>query len=1039
VRRLIEEGYFAREGTPGGGGKGRTLRTEQRVERLRIRLEEMVFWRERAQVDLDEWTFNGQPLALGRPWPKLEGVSILEHPPVALPKTWPLEEARLELDLGGEGLVRVSYPGAGEDAFGLDPQHTSWPPKGHELSLSVEAVARLPFGVPNRGARLERARLVWTEVELVGLARKLSLVMEAARALQDHDAVDPLLACGERALAALAWPSATPEYLSRTAGSFEMQQIWALPEGLQAYPPSLDEEQRNSIRSAAVALDGELAELKRRYPAEGSVALTGHAHLDLAWLWPLDETRRKARRTYHTAAGLIDRYPEFIFNQSTAQAYAWIAEDDPALFERMKEMSAAGSWEPNGAMWVEPDVNLPAGESLVRQLLYGQRFFQKHFGSTHAVCWLPDCFGFTGALPQLLSSAGVSNFFTHKMNWSETDKFPLDLFWWEGLDGSRVLAHQFWNPLGGYNGEPGPASTVATWSNYRGKRYFPETLLAVGYGDGGGGPTAEMIERVRAADNLPAVPDLRFTKVADFFDSARSAVAETDLPVWVGEMYLEYHRGTYTTQGRTKYLHRRAERDLVAAEVVGAMVALARGERPASLEPAWQVLLRNQFHDILPGSSIREVYATAESELQGVVDEAAAAIEREMDRLGEAVVDSGSIDGLLVVNPDVAPRPVRLESPGTLPGGQEVEGGSVLSGTQTVRGLSAQVLLEAAPQSALEVSENQLENSFVRVSLGSDGTLESVYDKLGQREVLDGPGNQLWAYVDKPRAFDAWEVDAGYRSEGVEVGDVSRMSVSESGPHRAAVRIARRFRSSSVVQDVRLWANSARVELKTTLDWHDRHWLLKAIFPVAVRSPRATFETAFGVVERPTHGNTSWDAAMFEVPGHRFVDLSEPGYGVALLNDGKYGHHVFGSEMGISLLRSPTYPDPLADEGVQTFTYALYPHRGTWFEGGVLAEAEDLNRPLLARSVQAEAERTWSAVELRGARLGLGALKVCEDSEDLLLRLYEPQGATERAAVELPDGWQLDAEVDLLEEPVGAPDTHFAPFRVRSYLIRKTG
>ncbi|MBA3432205.1 MAG: alpha-mannosidase, partial [Actinobacteria bacterium] len=753
---MIEEGYFAPQLTGGGGGKGRTLRTEQRLERLGIRLEEMAFWRERAHEDLDAWSFNGAALELGQSWPKLEGVSLLEHPRVVVPEEWPVEELRLELDLGGEGLVRLSYPSRDADLFGMDTQHRSWPIKAREFSLSVEAVARLPLGVPNRGARLNRARLVWAEVDLVSLARKLSLVMEAARSLGDHDVVDPLLACAERALGLLRWPSATTEYLSRTAGSFEMQQIWSLPDGLEAHPPALDDEHRDAIRFAAQELDADLAQLKARFPSQGAVALTGHAHLDLAWLWPLDETRRKARRTYHTAVGLMDRYPEFVFNQSTAQAYAWIAEDDPALFERMKEMAAAGQWEPTGAMWVEPDVNLPAGESLVRQLLYGQRFFKRHFGKTHTVCWLPDCFGFTGALPQLLAGAGVGNFFTHKMNWSETNKFPHDLFWWEGLDGTRVLAHQFWNPSGGYNGEPGPASTLATWGNYRGKRDFPQTLLAIGYGDGGGGATSEMIERVRALESFPVVPELHFTKVSEFYDSARSAVEEVDLPAWVGEMYLEYHRGTYTTQGRTKYLHRRAERDLVAAEVVGAMAVLSGGERLGSLEPLWQVLLRNEFHDILPGSSIREVYVTAESELEGVVDDAADILRQSMNRLSDELVDVGERDAVVVVNPDAAPRPLRIESTEGLPGGQEVDGGSILSGTQTVAGLSAHVVMEAAPRGALAVSERLLENSMIRVKLNSGGTLESVYDQIAQREVLDGRGNQLWAYVDKPRAFDAW-------------------------------------------------------------------------------------------------------------------------------------------------------------------------------------------------------------------------------------------------------------------------------------------
>ena len=396
----------------------------------------------------------------------------------------------------------------------------------------------------------------------------------------------------------------------------------------------------------------------------------------------------------------------------------------------------------------------------------------------------------------------------------------------------------------------------------------------------------------------------------------------------------------------------------------------------------------------------------------------------------------GGGEALLAVNPDLSPRSLRAVLPWAFPGAQPVAGGgAVVSSALAVAGLEAAVVREAPAAGGLSVSPERLENDLVRVALAADGTLASVWDKRAGREVLAGRGNQLWAYVDKPREWDAWDVDAGYADEGAELHASEPPEVVERGPHRAAVRTVRSFRDSRIVQDVRLWAGSARIDFATRLDWHDRRLLVKARFPLAVRSARASFETAFGVVERPTHRNTSWDEARFEVAGHRFADLSEPGYGAALLNDGRYGHHALGSELGLSLLRSPTWPDPLADEGVQEVVYALYPHTGGWLEGGVLAEAEDLNRPLLVRRVTAAGEARLRPVVLDGLPLGLGALKSLEDGGGLVLRAYEPQGARGAARLTLPDDWALESAADLLERPTGEPALEFGPFQVRTWRL----
>jgi alpha-mannosidase len=990
-----------------------SLTVAQRLDWLEARIAELRWWRDREWLELDGWTLDGAPHALGAPWPDRAGVHRFAHPETAVP--WP--DARLRLDLGGEALVTLTYADGTRDSFGSDPEHRELPLRGGRVAIEAEAVARLPFGMPNRDARLAVARIVWIDVALEALVRRLELVLEAGRALgHTHDASGPLADAAARALRELDWPSATLPYVARVAGTDNLQNVWELPPGLGPHPPGLGDDARRSVVAATEHLERELQRVAERHPPAGALALTAHAHLDLAWRWPLAETRRKARRTLSTAVGLLERHDELHFNQSSAQIFAWLEEDDPALLARIERLAQDGRFEPIGGMWVEPDCVMPAGESLVRQLLYGQRYFAARFGAPHTVCWLPDCFGFSPALPQLLRGAGIERFFTVKLSWSETNRFPYDLFWWEGLDGSRVLAHMFDNPDGGYNGVAGPRAALETWRRARGRQAHPESLLSVGYGDGGGGATEEMVQRVQALEGFPALPAQRFGRVDAFYDR----VTTHGLPTWTGELYLELHRGTLTTQGRTKRAHRRAEHDLVTAEAVSALAALAGAEVPASLEPAWRVLLRNEFHDILPGSSIREVYEDAEAELASVSRAAAEQIDAALDRIAARLEGAGG--GILVVNPDLGPRPVRLQDP-------------VLTGG-TIDGLEARVIAPGAPLSPVTASERVLENDQVRVEMGDDGTLASVFDKRLGRELLGGRGNQLWAYVDKPREWDAWELDAGYADDGEEIAATS-LAVVETGPHRAAVRVERAFRDSRIVQDVRLWAGSARIDFATRLDWHDRRWLLKARFPLAVRTPRATFETAFGVVERPTHRNTSWDQARFEVAGHRFADLSEPGGGVALLNDGRYGYHALGSELGLSLLRSPVWPDPLADEGEQELVYSLLPHPGGWLSGGVLAEAQDLNRPLLARPVERGAGTSLRPLRVGGLPVALGALKPLEDGGGLVLRAYEPQGARGDVKIELPHGWQADARLDLLERENGPPETALGPFAVASWRLRQ--
>jgi alpha-mannosidase len=992
------------------------ISTQQRLDRLKVRVDELKYWRARESVGVVGWTIDGTPIAIGGAWPDRKGAHRFAAT-AEVPEHWPLEETRLVLDLGGESLVTLNYPNRDSVSFGVDPYHREFPVRHRQVAISAEATAREPFGVPVRAPHLNRAVLQWLDLPVHRFHLLMRQVYEAGVALGDHEVVPHLLTAAEAARHALDWPSDTQNYISRMAPAPLLQQIWELPE-ISEHPAALDQGQRASVTAAHEQLVSALKALQVRYPQQGELLLTGHAHIDLAWLWPYSETRRKMRRTFHTALGLMDASEDYHFNQSTAHYYAQMEEDDPALLQQIKAQVAAGQWEVIGGMWVEPDTNMPTGESLARQVLYGQRYFEKHFGRRHTVCWLPDCFGFSGAMPQILRQGGIDSFFTIKVNWSETNRIPADFFWWEGLDGSRVLAHTFDNPYGGYNGELQPDAYLKTWRNFKSRAVHPTSLLAVGYGDGGGGTTPEMVEREVQLRDFPVLPRARWGHVADYFADAHRQSAGKNLPVWSGEIYLELHRATLTTQSGVKRMHRQAERALITAETAASLAHMLDAAEPASLEPHWRVVLKNEFHDILPGSSIREVYVDAENELGSVIDAGKAAQSAALDAIAGQLT-RGEGDGLLVVNPSLSVRRIGATDATVAPLGVAV------------------VPRDVAPVPGLTVSRNHLENGVLRVALNDDGTLRSIVHKPTGRESLAGAGNQLWAYAfDRPRSWDAWDIDADYADKGEQVTSIESMEVVDSSPARAAVRVVRKYRASTITQTYVLLANSPRLDIETVLDWHDRRTFLRTLTPVAAANDRATFECANGVVRRPTHANTSWDQAMFEAAAHRFIDLSEPGFGVALLNTAKYGHNVKGNVLGMSLVRSPIYPDPLADEGVQSFAYAIYPHEGDWHEGGVREEAEDLNQPLLTREVSGLAKGVVAPLKVTGIPAAMSGLKPAEEGGGLVFRVYEPAGRRGDFAVEA-DGWST-AAVTIMEEPqTRDAASALMPFEVRSWKLTK--
>ena len=781
---------------------------------------------------------------------------------------------------------------------------------GEELVLAVELACNGMFGPQEAPFELRRAELAVVDPE----AWRRYFDFETLRALEAANGVDPSLA------------GALREQLERFCDTGEDDLLAALYENVNG---------THGHELAAI----------------------GHAHLDTAWLWPLAESRRKAARTFATQLRLMDEYPEHRFACSQAVHYEWMRDSRAELWERIREKVAAGQFVPVGGSWVEPDCNLPSGEALLRHFLHGQRFFERELGVRCREFWSPDAFGYSGQLPQLLRHVGIRRFLTQKLSWNRFNKPDQHTFVWEGVDGSQVLGH--FPPADTYSSDAAVPELLRTVREYRDHDHSQTSLLVFGYGDGGGGPTAAMLETLRRARDLQGLPRTRVTTSEEFFDALDAG--RGDPPVVVGELYFEYHRGVYTTQARTKRLNRRAEQALHDAEFVAC--ARGAGYPHAELDRLWKLLLLNQFHDILPGSSIRLVHEESERDLAAVVAGA------------EALIGTGETP----VNTTGFPRREIAETPaGEL------------------------VVVAAAPYAAggLVAAEDVvireglvLENEHLRAELSPAGYLLWLVEKSAGRHVLQGPGNRLELYEDRPVQFDAWDIDPAHLRTRRDAPEFESWEVVSDSPLRTEIA----FQRPGYRQVVRLDAGSRRLEFHAAVDWHERHTLLRVCFPLAVRAPFATYEMPFGYAERPTHFSTSFDRARYEVPGHRFADLSEHGFGCAVLTDSKYGYSCHGNELRVSLLRSPTSPDAEADQGEHEFAYAILPHVGGWREAGVLAEAHCFNAPL--RWTPLEATRSLAAVD--DPNLVLDTIKRAEDSDALVLRLYEAHGARGTARLRL--------------------------------------
>jgi alpha-mannosidase len=830
-----------------------------------------------------------------------------------------------------------------------------------------------------------------------------------------------------------------------------------------------------SVAEAADYMDKCLKEWRKIEPEKPTVVGIGHAHIDMAWLWRLQTTRDKAGRTFSTALNLMRQYPEYRFTHSSPQLYKYVQSDFPEVFEGIKEAVRRGQWGVIGGMWIEPDTNVPNGESLVRQLIYGKRYEKEHFGVDTKVLWLPDVFGYNAQLPQIVLKGGMKFFCSTKMSWNQFNRFPYDTFRWRALDGSEILVHFMSTPedpnrptIYTYNGQLFPFDVAWIWKNYRQKRYNDHLLNAFGWGDGGGGPTEGMLESARILENLPGFPKVTQGHVEPFFADLEKRVQDADLPVWDGELYLEYHRGTYTSQADNKRANRTVEVLYHNTEAYRSMMeVLVDARLDRDLHEGWELLLLNQFHDIIPGSSIREVYEDSAVDYRriyeigsGVLGMAQYIFGRNFGSEGTTIVPFNALgwerSDVISIQTVLAESFVGkglADANGTVYPSQ-ISGDDILFETPPVPayGYAAFRAVDAQPiANEITVTGTTLDNRYYRIEIDpATGNITRLTDKLKAREVLTAPGNVFQAFQDKPLNFDAWDIDPFYQEYPSNFGAPREIVVEETGPVRGTLRIVWNFRASTITQRISVYRANPRIDFRTEVNWQEQQTLLKVAFPVNVRSPKATYDIPFGNVERPTHWNTSWDWARFEVPAQKWADLSEGNYGVALLNDCKYGYDIKNNVMRLTLIKSAIRPDPMADKGQHVFTYALIPHANTWREANIPHAAYEMNNPVLAQVFEAATTGSlppqFSLASLQSDSVILETIKRAEDGDGWIFRVYEHKG-NRLNAVSIVFGQAVTRaeECNLIEERIGEGSVtidgsrltfSITPYEIKTFRVR---
>lgn len=797
-----------------------------------------------------------------------------------------------------------------------------------------------------------------------------------------------------------------------------------------------------------------------------NVTCIGHTHIDVAWLWRLKHTREKCARSFSTVLRLMERYPEYIFLQTQPQLYEYVKNDYPELYEAIKQKVNDGSWEIDGGMWLEADCNIPSGESLVRQLLVGSRFIKEEFNKDVEYLWLPDVFGYSWALPQILKKSGINTFMTTKISWNQYNRMPHDTFNWRGIDGTEILTHfittpEPWSEPGSwfytYNGRLTPKTVKGVWDAYTDKNLTTDMLVSYGFGDGGGGVNREMLEYRRRLDKMPGIPNVKTGKAGEYFKALREKVESTNeyVHTWDGELYLEYHRGTYTSQAYTKMMNRKLELLYRETEWLSTLNSLVNNDWNAypstNLLKGWKTILRNQFHDIIPGSSITEVYEDAKIEYKEA-EELALAAKESLDLAKESentwtVINNANWDRCEIIE-------IETELEGNFYDGDnkleaQRENNKYLVKVENIPATGFKVITLKTEGinnevSAFNYSNGGIDTPIYSIKWNEVGQLTSIFDKENNREVLakNQRGNVFQMFEDKPMAHEAWDIDIYYQEKMREVTDIQNIELVENGNLRSVVRFNYKYMNTTINQDMVVYKYDRRIDFVTNVDWREQKQLLKVAFPVDVRSTMATYDVQFGNVKRPTHWNTSWDMARFETVAQQWVDLSQRDYGVSLLNNCKYGHDIKDNVIRLTLLKSATHPDPVQDQGEQNFTYSLLPHTGDFVEGSTVKKAYELNQPLTYINGAIKEDVKTKMFNFNDAYILVDAIKKSEDEDMIVLRFHEYSGSKQNVKISSDYNIVSWQETNLMEKPLedlrneSEINLELTPYEIKTVMIK---
>lgn len=1033
-------------------------------KKLENRIEELKEYRYRDVINLEEFAvqedtqgvinpeipadFSGwDVLKQGDTW-KGRDLYLWLHKEVEIPDAWRGKKAVGIFDYGNTGAGNNSGFESmlylnNQPYQGVDANHKEVFFKEELYGTTVSLTFRLWSGLEGGGIptvqehRINRMDVAWLDEQVDQFYYMGAMILDTLKNLDDNNEI---------------------KYQLREALDAACHCIdWSCPGSEEFYA---------SVHEAAELLDTRMGQMEKH--TEVMVKCVGHTHIDVAWLWRLKHTREKISRSFSTVLRLMEQYPEYIFLQSQPQLYEYIKQDFPEIYEKMKERIAEGRWESDGGMWVEADCNLTSGESLARQILLGSKFIKEEFGKDVEYLWLPDVFGYSWALPQILKKAGIDMFMTTKISWNQYNRMPHDTFKWKGIDGSEVLTHFIttpdpWSEPGSwfytYNGQLTPKTVKGVWDAYSEKEINKELLIAYGYGDGGGGVNRDTLEQRRCIDKIPGLPHLQTSTAGEYFRNLKNTVENTErfVHTWDGELYLEYHRGTYTSQAYNKRMNRKMELLYRKVEWMTVMSAVQAGTlekaNQEKLTEGWKHILTDQFHDIIPGSSIREVYEDSKKDY-AFIEQNAKEVEQEFldthiqkeDGCYTVFNTSGwDRNGFVTIEGEA--QGTYRDGAGNVLATQRADGHTYVEvcdiPSMGMKEISFTAGQDSGEKSVFTVNEREIETPFYSISLNDSGQITRLYDKNFAREVLpEGErANVLQMFEDKPLGNDAWDIDIFYQQKMREITELTKFEVTQCGPLRLTIHMEWSYLSSTISQDMILYGTNRRIDFRTYVDFHEKHQLLKAAFPVDIRSTYATYDVQYGNVRRPNHWNTSWDQARFESVAHRWADLSERNYGVSLLNDCKYGHDIKDNVMRISLIKAATHPDHTQDQGAHNFTYAILPHGGDFIEGKTVQEAFALNEEL--QVVEGKAALGYdSFLAFDNDQIELDAVKKSESGDSIIIRFHEFAGSKQQVRLTTGFEYKCWTEADLRERPIGEVSQEkeicmeVKPYEIKTILIK---